>query len=407
MTTNNFYKVILNEQLIKIDSNNYYHYLYKITNITNNHFYYGVHSTKNLYDNYKGSGTRLKKAYKKYGLNNFIKEIIQYFDNEEEMFNAEYKIVNESLVLNNNCYNLSVGGGKSLFNQTICKDKNGNIYKVFLDDIRIKTGELIGIAKNTITVKTNNNEYLRIPKQLFDNNKDIFSGVTTGKIIVHDKYMNTFLVDKNDPRLKSGELIFLLKTLNKNKTTVKDKNGVYFRVDKNDPRLKSGELIGVTKNNIKIVKDNIIKTISPEELEKYEAEGWKKGSLLVNKIIVSKNNKHKFISPEELEKYEAEGWKHESINKGKLKIIKDNIIKTISPEELEKYEAEGWKHSNKSKGKISIYKNNINKKIYPEELEKYEAEGWKKGFSIKSCSGKIAIHNANYKKFISPEELEK
>ena len=57
-----------------------YFYFYKITNNINNHYYYGVHCTDNLDDGYMGSGTRLHYAYKKYGMKNFTKEILKYFD---------------------------------------------------------------------------------------------------------------------------------------------------------------------------------------------------------------------------------------------------------------------------------------------------------------------------------------
>ena len=87
-----------------------YHYFYKITNLINGHFYYGVHNNNNLDDGYMGSGTRLQNAYRKYGIENFKKEIIKYFNNKEEAFEYESGIVNEELITNNECYNLSIGG---------------------------------------------------------------------------------------------------------------------------------------------------------------------------------------------------------------------------------------------------------------------------------------------------------
>jgi hypothetical protein len=50
-----------------------YNYFYKITNNINNHFYYGIHSTDNINDGYMGSGRRLNRALKKYGIANFNK----------------------------------------------------------------------------------------------------------------------------------------------------------------------------------------------------------------------------------------------------------------------------------------------------------------------------------------------
>ena len=103
-----------------------YHYFYKITNKINNHFYYGVHNTNNLDDGYMGSGSRLHIAYEKYGIENFEKEILKFFDTSEEAFNYESEIVNENLIESDECYNI-VKGGKcfdvSLKNMVVVKEK--------------------------------------------------------------------------------------------------------------------------------------------------------------------------------------------------------------------------------------------------------------------------------------------
>lgn len=111
-----------------------YHYLYKITNNINNHFYYGVHSTNNLNDGYIGSGSRLHKAFEKYGIENFSKEIIKFFNSLTEAYEYEFKIVNQKLVNDNNCYNLVLGGKEFNKNVVLVKMKDSetffpNIYK--------------------------------------------------------------------------------------------------------------------------------------------------------------------------------------------------------------------------------------------------------------------------------------
>ena len=110
-----------------------YHYFYKITNLINGKFYYGVHNTNKLDDGYMGSGTRLQLAYKKYGIENFSKEILKFFDTAKEAFEYEAEIVNESLTQDNNCYNISIGGdtwkkGEGFTNKVVVKYKNTSQY---------------------------------------------------------------------------------------------------------------------------------------------------------------------------------------------------------------------------------------------------------------------------------------
>lgn len=84
--------------------------IYKITNKVNGKIYIGKHQTKNLDDGYMGSGKLLKFAIEKYGMDNFIKEIIHIFDTEEEMNAKEAELVTEEFCLRENTYNICVGG---------------------------------------------------------------------------------------------------------------------------------------------------------------------------------------------------------------------------------------------------------------------------------------------------------
>lgn len=62
-----------------------YYGLYKITNLVNGKMYIGKHVTSNLDDGYIGSGKILKQAIKKYGVENFRKEWLGFYEDLEEL----------------------------------------------------------------------------------------------------------------------------------------------------------------------------------------------------------------------------------------------------------------------------------------------------------------------------------
>lgn len=62
--------------------------------------------TNNLNDGYMGSGKLIFRAIKKHGLENFKKEILHVFDNEEDMNDKEKELV----VVSEETYNLCPGG---------------------------------------------------------------------------------------------------------------------------------------------------------------------------------------------------------------------------------------------------------------------------------------------------------
>lgn len=87
-----------------------YNTFYRITNLLDGKFYYGVHMTRNLNDSYMGGGDRIRRAIRKYGKENFKKEILVLFDRYEEALDYEEKMVNEELLKDPHCYNLKPGG---------------------------------------------------------------------------------------------------------------------------------------------------------------------------------------------------------------------------------------------------------------------------------------------------------
>ena len=287
-------------------NNKKFYYLYKITNNINQHFYYGIHSTNNLNDGYMGSGKILHKAYKKYGIENFTKEIIKFCNSLKEVSDLEKEIVNEEIINNSNCYNITVGGYfiseeqlKQIgeFNSKNQKGKNNSqfgkcwIYKenesLFINknDLNkyLSEGWIKGRKiKNSENISKSNKSRCWIHKgndirfiQKEDLDFYLKNGFTCGKqdkiikekkfnksmlnkILVKDKNGNRFTIYKDDPRYLSEELVHFLTGISTRpketyisatlgKVSVKDKNGNTFLVNKDDPRYLSGELVGVNK----------------------------------------------------------------------------------------------------------------------------------------------------------------
>jgi hypothetical protein len=90
--------------------------LYKTTNLVSKKFYIGIHKQKNgidpsNFDGYFGSGKILLQAIKKYGKKNFARETLFVFNTIEEAKEQEFKIVNKLFLMDENTYNLTIGGG--------------------------------------------------------------------------------------------------------------------------------------------------------------------------------------------------------------------------------------------------------------------------------------------------------
>lgn len=85
-------------------------FVYKTTNIINNKTYIGIHQTEDEGDGYLGSGIALKRAVKKYGKENFAREIISYHNSFDELLEVESEIVNEKWVRDRDNYNMKTGG---------------------------------------------------------------------------------------------------------------------------------------------------------------------------------------------------------------------------------------------------------------------------------------------------------
>ena len=76
-----------------------YYLVYQLTNLVNDKIYIGCHMTKDVNDGYMGSGKRIGYAIKKYGIENFKKEILSSHETPEEMLAEEKRLVNEEFMV--------------------------------------------------------------------------------------------------------------------------------------------------------------------------------------------------------------------------------------------------------------------------------------------------------------------
>lgn len=93
-----------------LEKRNYmYYYIYEIINKINGKTYIGQHKTKNINDNYFGSGTAITAAIKKYGKENF-KKIILENGTKENINDLEIKWINKKKKNGKAEYNIAGGG---------------------------------------------------------------------------------------------------------------------------------------------------------------------------------------------------------------------------------------------------------------------------------------------------------
>jgi len=154
-------------------------------------FYIGSHETDNKNDSYLGSGVWLRKAIKKYGKDNFRREIIQECADRDEMYSLEEKLV-ESVRCTPNCYNINVGGsgGWNHINESGMHKGSNNP----MNRPEIKQKVSSGLKKKR---EENKEKYLSYKQEVCDRSpKELGTIVKTSEVVYHHEVTNQVLWNK-------------------------------------------------------------------------------------------------------------------------------------------------------------------------------------------------------------------
>ena len=301
-----------------------YHFIYKIINTTNNKYYIGIHTTSNYKDSYSGSGSTHIRALKKYGAENFQMYVLKFYQSRNDLLNAENKIVDEVLINDPNCYNISIGGHQGSAGVIVGKTIDGNTILVNSSNPMWQNGEVVGVTK--------------------------------GKILAKDKLGNVLLIDPNNPMWQNGEVV----GVTKGKILVEDLNGNKMLVEKTDPRYNIS-LIPIGAGRVHIYQGSVEKFVKKSELNQYLSAGWNigspKSSTTRDRIYVHSGDVSKAIKKSELNQYLSAGWLKGRKPKNNVKrwvFTKNGIRKYISNNEVKMYLLEGWIPSVKYKQQYGV-----------------------------------------------------
>ena len=242
------------------------YYVYKTTNIVNNKIYVGVHKSDNIQnDGYLGSGKYLNRAIKRYGKQNFKRQILFQLKTQKLMYQKQKQLVNQEFLKRQDVYNIDLGGKGGLAGMVVVKDKDGNVLKVPKDDPRYLSGQLVHPNKGTFTARDKEGNKFRVSKDDPRYLSGQLVGHTKGRVTVRDKDGNTLQVSINDPRYLSGQLVYS----NKGMVPVRDKDGNIFQVSTDDPRYLSGQLVHNCKGLILVKDKEGIPLLVPKDDPRY------------------------------------------------------------------------------------------------------------------------------------------
>lgn len=289
-----------------------YNYTYKLTLKSDpRYYYYGVHSSniEPEFDDYEGSGTNVKNLIKENGHKIFKREILNFFETREEALESEERIVTEEVVSDPFCLNRIKGGGtldtsgirydeeirKKMGKRVLgTKRKQESIEKMILtkrargtdkhtEETKKKLSE---IHKNTIPINLGGvQKVVKLNEAENYLNEGWATGYTSSR---NEKISASKMGSKNpmfgkhwtDEQKRKMIETKIARGTNFHTKETREKLASLNREKAKDPvfrkklSLAKKGIPSKTKGNKFVKKDNIEKSVKPEEIQKYLNDGW-------------------------------------------------------------------------------------------------------------------------------------
>jgi group I intron endonuclease len=262
--------------------------IYKTINLVNGKFYIGQDSKND--SNYLGSGSLIKKAIKKYGRENFKKEILEYCKTNKELNNREIYWI-EKLNAIEEGYNITTGGEGTVGYKFTEEQKNKMSQSHKGKKLTNEHKENIGIASKK---RWSDLEYKENVKKAQKNGRSKLS--IEDKILAESRRIETFNKNKHNYKFRNGQVNSIEHRLKISKSNTGKKMSEESRIKMKESKTLS--YLVITGNNVFniIGTDNLVKFALKNNIpERIILRARDKGKITeenIKDIICNSNNKN-------------------------------------------------------------------------------------------------------------------
>lgn len=262
--------------------------IYKTINLVNGKLYIGQDSKND--SNYLGSGSLIKKAIKKYGRENFKKEILEHCQTKEELNKREIYWI-EKLNTIEEGYNITTGGEGTVGYKFTEEQKNKMSQSHKGKKLTNEHKENIGIASKK---RWSDLEYKENVKKAQKNGRSKLS--IEDKILAESRRIETFNKNKHNYKFRNGQVNSIEHRLKISKSNTGKKMSKESRIKMKESKTLS--YLVITGNNVFniIGTDNLVKFALKNNIpERIILRARDKGKITeenIKDIICNSNNKN-------------------------------------------------------------------------------------------------------------------